>query len=78
MTIIQELGADKEIKELQEKLYETTGQRLLFNFDCYGGIEDYREHLRQCVQAGKIVQRPWDEEVYHRFDGIFTLDTTSH
>lgn len=70
MTILQELGVDKEIKELQEELYEITGERLPFNFDCYGGIEDYREHLRQCVQAGKIVRRLWDEEVYHRFDGI--------
>lgn len=70
MTILQQLEADKEINELQEKLYEATGERLPFNFDCYGEVEDYREHLRQCVEVGKIVQRPWDEEVYHRFDGI--------
>ena len=42
MTILQEIRADKEIQVLQEKLYEATGEKLLFNLDCYYGVEDFK------------------------------------
>lgn len=79
MTILQEIRADKEIQELQEKLYEATGEKLLFNLDCYFGVEDFKEHLKQCVEKGKIFLRPCDRQAYHRFDRINKdTDTTTH
>ncbi len=67
MKIVERLNGDKEIQKLRKRLYEITGQSLPFNYDCYLGLEDYREHLRQCVNAGKIITRPQDIRAAHRF-----------
>lgn len=71
MKIIERLNADKEIQELKKLLYEATGRRLPFNYDCYLSIDEYKEHLRECVKAGRIIVRPQDERAMHRFDSIF-------
>ena len=67
MKIVERLNSDEEIQELRKRLYEITGRSLPFNYDCYFGIEDYREHLHQCVNAGKIVTRPQDMHAARRF-----------
>lgn len=71
MRIAEQLNADIEIKELKEQIYNITGQNLDFNYDCYLGIDDYKEHLQECVKAGKIIIRSQDETVAHRFDSVF-------
>ena len=71
MKIVERINADKEIQDLKKQLFHLTGKHLGFNYDCYFGIEDYREHLRECVKAGKIIIRPQDEKAMHRFDSIF-------
>lgn len=68
MRIVEILNTDEEIMELKKQLYELTGKNLPFNYDCYLGIEDYKEHLRQCAKAGKIIVRPQDERVARRFE----------
>lgn len=67
MKIVERLNGDEEIQKLRKQLYEITGRFLPFNYDCYLGIEDYREHLRQCVNAGKIITRSQDMHAVHRF-----------
>ena len=70
MKIIEILKSDKEIQELNTYLSKTIGCKLLYNYDCYSGIEDYKNHLRECVQQGKITERPQDKIARHRFDSI--------
>ena len=77
MKIVECLKSDKEIQELKKQLHELTGQSLGFSYDCYFGIDDYKEHLRECVKEGRIIIRPQDEHSMHRFDSIFKSDTTS-
>ena len=55
MRIVELLLADEGIQTLRKQLYEKTGKHLPFNYDCYMGIDDYKEYLRQCVNAGKII-----------------------
>ena len=70
MKIMERLKADKEIQELKKQLYELTGRSLGFNYDCYMSIDEYKDHLRECVKEGKIIIRPKDERAMHRFDSI--------
>lgn len=71
MKIVERLREDKEIQELKKQLYELTGRSLSFNYDCYLGVDEYKEHLRECVKEGKIIVRPQDEQALHRFDSVF-------
>ena len=68
MRIVERLNGDEEIQRLRKQLYEITGKSLSFNYDCYLGIEEYKEHLRQCINARKIITRSQDERAAHRFD----------
>ena len=52
MKILNMIAADEEISQLKKELKEKTGQSLGFNYDCYTGIEDYKEHLRECAKEG--------------------------
>lgn len=70
MKILERIKADDEIQMLRKSLYELTGQSLGFNYDCYLSIDEYKEHLRECVEAGEIIIRPKDEKAMHRFDAI--------
>lgn len=70
MKITERLVSDKEIQELKRRLYEITGQNLGFNYDCYLSIDEYKDHLRECVEARKIIVRPKDITTAHRFDVI--------
>lgn len=70
MKIVERLKLDEEIQELKKQLYEATGERLPFNYDCYLGIDDYKEHLRKCVDAGGVIARPQDEQALRRFESI--------
>lgn len=70
MKIVERLNSDEEIQELKKQLYEATGERLPFNYDCYLGVDDYKEHLRKCVDAGSIITRSQDEQAIHRFESI--------
>jgi len=69
--IVERLNADEEIQKLKKQLHEMTGQSLGFNYDCYSSIDEYKEHLRECVKEGKIIIRPKDEQAMHRFDSAF-------
>lgn len=71
MRIVERLNADEEIRELRKQLKELTGRSLPFNYDCYGGIDEYKEHLRECVRQRKIVIREKDRQAAHRFDSMF-------
>lgn len=71
MRIIETLLKDEELQALREQLYDVTGQYLGFNHDCYSGFEEYKEHLRACVEAGKIISRPKDEIIEKRFDALW-------
>lgn len=70
MKILDRIAADEEISQLKKELEKKTGQSLGFNYDCYTGIEDYKEHLRMCVKEGKIIARPQDEEARNRFASV--------
>ena len=70
MKILNMIATDEEISQLKKELKEKTGQSLGFNYDCYTGIEDYKEHLRECVKEGKIITRPQDEEARNRFASV--------
>lgn len=71
MRIIETLLKDEELQALREQLYDMTGRHLGFNHDCYSGLEEYKEHLRACVEAGKIISRPKDEIIEKRFDALW-------
>ena len=58
--------------QLKKELKEKTGQSLGFNYDCYTGIEDYKEHLRECAKEGKIIIRPQDEAARNRFSTVIS------
>lgn len=77
MTIVDSILADDEIRDLKKQLYDITGERLGFNYDCYLGVEDYKAHLRDCIRAGKIVIRPQEEAAMHRFDAVFQKDKST-
>lgn len=68
MSIIEQLRADTEIQNLKKQLYEMTGKNPEFNYDCYFSIEEYKEHLQECVEAGKIIVKPKDIIAALRFD----------
>ena len=64
MTILNMIAADEEISQLNKELKEKTGQSLGFNYDCYTGIEDYKE--------GKIIIHPQDEAARNRFATVIS------
>lgn len=67
---MEKLKADKEIDELRKQLFEKTGKMICFNYECYLSIEEYKEHLRECVKAGKLITRLKDKEVRCRFNSV--------
>ena len=72
MKILNMIAADEEISQLKKELKKKTGQSLGFNYDCYTGIEDYKEHLRECAKEGKIIIRPQDEAARNRFSTVIS------
>lgn len=72
MTILNMIAADEEISQLNKELKEKIGQSLGFNYDCYTGIEDYKEHLRECAKEGKIIIHPQDEAARNRFATVIS------
>lgn len=68
--IINALKNDKEIQKLRKHLYYITGQDLGFNYDCYSSIDEYREHLKECINAGEIIVREKDKKAFNRFNSI--------
>ena len=67
MKILNMIAADEEISQLKKELKEKTGQSLGFT-----GIEDYKEHLRECAKEGKIIIRPQDEAARNRFSTVIS------
>ena len=69
MKILNMIAADEEISQLKKELKEKTGQSLGFNYDCYTGIEDYKEHLqseKMSKGGGKTPKQAKSPKIYFR------------
>lgn len=50
--LMKELNSD-EIVELRETCFDVTGEWIPFNWDEFGSVEDYKEHLKQAIEEHK-------------------------
>lgn len=47
--LIQKLKED-EVQELKKRYHEITGEWLPFHWDCFGSIDEYKEHMRNVIR----------------------------
>lgn len=48
--LIQALKEDEEIQYLKGRCYEITGEWIPYHWECFNGIEEYREYMKKIVR----------------------------
>lgn len=48
--LIRKLRHDQEIRKLKEKCHELTGKWIPYHWDCFKGLDYYKEHMRKIIQ----------------------------
>ncbi len=47
---IFDLLREPEVLELKEKYHEITGVWLPYHWDCFGSIDEYKEHMKKIIE----------------------------
>ncbi len=50
MSLIDVLRDDPEISFLRKRCYEVTGKWIPYHWDCFKGLDDYKEHMRKVIE----------------------------
>lgn len=54
MGIMEKLNSDKEIVSLRNEFFKLYGYGCPWHFECFLGIEDYRQYLKDKVQEARL------------------------
>lgn len=55
--LIDMLRNDEEAESLRKKYHEITGEWLGFHWDCFGSIEEYKEHMKKVIKEHNTTSR---------------------
>lgn len=48
--LIELLRTDPEIQSLKKKCFELTGEWIPYHWDCFNGIDAYKEYMRKVIR----------------------------
>lgn len=69
---------DEEIKNIKKQWLEIDrDSQMPFNFDEYGGVDDYKEKLKEGFERLKRGEQPYnfeDSPLYHKWDSVKKRD----
>ncbi len=56
MKILTIIRDDEEIKQLRQEWKEKfTSSFPVWNYDCYGGVDDFKQRVKMALEAGKSI-----------------------